>query len=57
MYIITARRITSGELLKYRKALDIARGLWSLAGSLKPIYSDIADRNLGRTEEVMPTVS
>jgi hypothetical protein len=26
MYIITARRITSGELLKYRKGLRIARG-------------------------------
>ncbi len=26
MYIITARRITSGELLKYRKGLCIARG-------------------------------
>ena len=34
MYIITARRMTSGELLKYRKGLRIAGGYGTpLAGS------------------------
>jgi hypothetical protein len=35
MDIITARRITSGELLKYRKELRIARGYgMPIAGSI-----------------------
>jgi hypothetical protein len=46
-YIITTRRITSGELLKYRKGLLMARSYHGL--SARGIWSDIA---LGRTAVV-----
>jgi hypothetical protein len=42
MYIITARRITSGELLKYQKGLRTLKGYGITCPRLKPICSDKA---------------
>ena len=47
MYIITARRITSGELLKYRKGFYIDGSYGSYPGASMPICSDNAHRMVG----------
>jgi transposase InsO family protein len=44
MYIITARRITSGDELKYRKGFCICRGYKSTACCFKPFLSDNAQQ-------------
>jgi hypothetical protein len=55
MYIITARRITSGELLKQRKGLRIARGYGTSLPGSSPFALTMPDEGL-RIEEYADAV-